>query len=227
MSQRQHQGEEGLPEWIMSYADMITILMAFFVVMYSTAGEKSSQKQEAVLESLRSWLGPLRPGSLRGLSFDGLRGGYPGIQPRLLATKDADQRGDSRRGKTSSNWRDMASIGTSLYFDLEAKSLTTVQQQQLQRIHELLAGKLQLVEIRGLPSPRLVVEQTEPGRDSDLTWAKCRNVADYLVSLGIERPRLQLNVVSPNSESQDPNLLEPGHDFRIDVKLSERFLRSP
>src|SRR5688572_23468057 len=101
--------EEGLPEWIMSYADMITILMAFFVVMYSTAGEKNVHKQEAVLESLRSWLGPLRPGSLRG--FEGLRGGYPGVHPRLLSTKDADAMGDSRHGKTSSNWRDMASIG--------------------------------------------------------------------------------------------------------------------
>ena len=49
--------EEGLPEWIMSYADMITILMAFFVVMYSMAGSKDEGKEEEVLDSLRIWLG--------------------------------------------------------------------------------------------------------------------------------------------------------------------------
>src|ERR1043165_7471109 len=51
--------EEGLPEWIMSYADMITILMAFFVVMYSMAGSsKDEAKEEAVMKSLRDRFGP-------------------------------------------------------------------------------------------------------------------------------------------------------------------------
>src|SRR5205085_6317525 len=50
--------EEGLPEWIMSYADMITILMAFFVVMYSMAGDKNESKQEAVMQSLHDRFGP-------------------------------------------------------------------------------------------------------------------------------------------------------------------------
>ncbi len=41
----------------MSYADMITILMAFFVVMYSMAGQKDTAKEQAVMASLRMWLG--------------------------------------------------------------------------------------------------------------------------------------------------------------------------
>ncbi len=69
------------------------------------------------------------------------------------------------------------------------------------------------------------MEQTTQGQDLDLAWSKCRIVADYLVTLGIERQRLQVYVVSPASELPDPNLFDEGHDFRIDVKLSERFLR--
>ncbi len=54
--------EEGLPEWIMSYADMITILMAFFVVMYSMAGSPDKSKEEAIFKSLRDQFGAIVPG---------------------------------------------------------------------------------------------------------------------------------------------------------------------
>ena len=43
----------------MSYADMITILMAFFVVMYSMAGTPDEAKEEAVFRSLREQFGPM------------------------------------------------------------------------------------------------------------------------------------------------------------------------
>jgi hypothetical protein len=227
MSQEKPVVEEGLAEWIMSYADMITILMAFFVVMYSMAGEKNAHKQEAVLESLRSWLGPLQPGSLRGLGISGVHGAYPGVQPRLLGAKGTTEPGNSG-GKTGfSNWRDLASIGASVYFDETAASLTPTQQQQLARICELVSGKRQLVEIRALPSRRLIVDPTAAGDEQDRAWSKCRMVSDYLVEQGIERSRLQLAVVTPGSELDDPNLLDADRDFRVDVNLSQRFLRTP
>ena len=54
---------EGAPEWMVSFADMITILMAFFVVMFSIASgdsnnDKRTKQQETVLESLQSRFGP-------------------------------------------------------------------------------------------------------------------------------------------------------------------------
>ncbi len=45
MPQPMHSGPEGAPEWMVSYADMITIMMAFFVVMYASAGTASSGSQ--------------------------------------------------------------------------------------------------------------------------------------------------------------------------------------
>src|SRR5947207_7888466 len=48
---------EGAPEWMVSYADMITILMSFFVVMYSMAGTKDAAKQDPVMSSLRKQFG--------------------------------------------------------------------------------------------------------------------------------------------------------------------------
>lgn len=223
MSQQQ-EGEQGLPEWIMSYADMITILMAFFVVMYSVAGEKNAHKQEAVMESLRSWLGPLHRDPFRsGQGTRGTRGGYPGIAPRIPATGGADQPGDPRRGSDVSNWRAVQSLGGSVYLQAAAAKLTEGQQEQIERIAQLLAGKRQLIEMHCVLSPRLLTSGA-PGPALDEGWSKCRLIADRLVERGIERQRLQIQIVMPASEPQDQNLLTDEKDYRIDVTLSDRFL---
>lgn len=211
----QQQGEDGLPEWIMSYADMITILMAFFVVMYSMAGEKNQPKEEAVMESLRNWLGPVR--AMRSHDRDLQR-----IPSREVAAEGVDHRGPSG----SANWRVVRSLGGSVYFDQNETALTSHQQEQLQRAADLLIGKRQLVEVHGVPGARWAAA-AEPGEQLDEVWSKCRLVAEHLVTLGIERPRLQIHISSPAAEPQDRNLLRDQRDFRIDVNLSDRFLREP
>src|SRR5688500_2476046 len=57
MADREEPKVEGAPEWMVSFADMVTILMAFFVVMYAMSGPKDVQKEEAVFSSLRRSLG--------------------------------------------------------------------------------------------------------------------------------------------------------------------------
>ncbi|MBI3461794.1 MAG: hypothetical protein HY000_01870, partial [Planctomycetes bacterium] len=87
--------EEGLPEWIMSYADMITILMAFFVVMFSAAGKTDDVKIKAVMHSLRVWLGDFDggwpAGAGRGPGAKGpSRNAKPADRPRLASMDGRD-----------------------------------------------------------------------------------------------------------------------------------------
>ncbi len=54
---------EGAPVWMVSFADMITILLAFFVVMFSIASTdpntgKQTKQQEIAIESLQYRFGP-------------------------------------------------------------------------------------------------------------------------------------------------------------------------
>ena len=83
----------------MSYADMITILMAFFVVMYSMAGTPDEAKEAAVFRSLREQFGPmLRGWQAMGHGPTSARPNGPmedGWQPPKHSKGGAENRGPS------------------------------------------------------------------------------------------------------------------------------------
>ncbi|HEY5310972.1 MAG TPA: flagellar motor protein MotB [Pirellulales bacterium] len=206
--------EEGLPEWIMSYADMITILMAFFVVMYSMAGQKDTKKEQAVMNSLRVWLG-----------------GVQAPWPDLHSTGTASAKGHGGgprdgRSKMPAVARGLTAGGDALYFDAATgPDLSPADRQQLRKAAESLAGKRHLIEIRGVTGNR-PLPAGAPYHDAvDLTFARCRQTRDYLVSLGIEPERMQLVLASaadPAANADDPQLLN--HDARVDIMLLGRFM---
>jgi chemotaxis protein MotB len=55
LKSKQVQGHENHERWLVSYADFITLLFAFFVVMFATA-QKDKTKQKIVAESVRDAL---------------------------------------------------------------------------------------------------------------------------------------------------------------------------
>jgi chemotaxis protein MotB len=55
LKSKQTQGHENHERWLVSYADFITLLFAFFVVMFATA-QKDKTKQRIVAESVRDAL---------------------------------------------------------------------------------------------------------------------------------------------------------------------------
>ncbi|HWC88648.1 MAG TPA: flagellar motor protein MotB, partial [Pirellulales bacterium] len=205
--------EEGLPEWIMSYADMITILMAFFVVMYSMAGQKDVKKEQAVMNSLRLWLG-----------------GVQAPWPDLHSTGTASSKGHGGgprdgRSKMPAVARGLSAGGDALYFDATEPGLSPALKKQLRKTAEGLAGKRHLIEIRGVAGNR-PLPAGSPYHDAvDLTFARCRQTRDYLASLGIEPERMQLVLAStsdPAVSADDPQLLN--HDARVDIMLMGRFV---
>jgi chemotaxis protein MotB len=201
--------EEGLPEWIMSYADMITILMAFFVVMYSMAGPpKDVKKEEAVLKSLREQFGPKWPAMASVGS--GAFVGKNSILAKLLTTGGSNNRnkktgGTDVRAPLGDHPRvhtlrpgEQAVIGGILYFPESSSEITKEHLKQLQVANEEIGGKSQKIEIRGHTSRR-PVPKGSPYRDNwDLAYARCRHTMEQLVALGIDPKRVRMSVAAEN-----------------------------
>jgi chemotaxis protein MotB len=219
------QCEEGLPEWIMSYADMITILMAFFVVMYSMAGNKDTAKEAAVLRSLRNNLGP----------FKGVFGHYVPQNSKFaeLATSahpiERDHPHEPISHAPPANvprvpaGQPLAKGGL-IYFAQGATALSPDNQEQLDLAVETLAGKPQRIEIRGHATNRPLPGGSPYHDHWDLAYARCRQTMDYLVAHGIAAERMRLGVASQAASSQSvsrPLLLV--NDSWIEIYMLNEF----
>jgi chemotaxis protein MotB len=222
--------EEGLPEWIMSYADMITILMAFFVVMYSMAGTPDKSKEEAIFKSPRDQFGTMMPGWLAMG-----RGTLVHKDSQFLRNNGSGNSSQNNRNKGGSDKRapqgdhsrvytmrpgEQAASGGIVYFGDDSSELTKPQQRQLQLVAEELSGKPQKIEIRGHTSRRPLAGDA-PFRDHwDLAYARCRHTMEYLESLGIDPKRFRISVAAENEPAPGgADAMNRGLNSRVEVFL--------
>jgi chemotaxis protein MotB len=190
---------EGAPEWMVSYADMITILMAFFVVMYSMAGTKDTEKQDPVMSSLRKQFGRFsgspsgkyvpRSAALAGVGGGPVKrvGAIPGgAEPKAPVGENARVTTIRPGGQIT--------IGGVIYFDEGISELGADQERQLQLVVEELSGKPQKIEIRGHTTSRGPNQGSDYRDNWDLGYARCHNTMEYLIAQGIEAKRLRVSV---------------------------------
>jgi chemotaxis protein MotB len=233
MQQFSEEKPEGAPEWMVSYADMITILMSFFVVMFSIAsGEaakgKRSQQQQVAIESLQYRFGPkwkpfmswsmmpgnaLLPGGGKGLGSPapGSAVGDPGGTVRVLKVEKARIRVPGQG--------DQIAIGGMIYFHPATADITPGQNAWIQKIAEELRGKLQQVEVVATASSRPLPRGCAFRDRWDLSYARCRKAAEVLASLNVEPERLRLSVL-PASAQENEEAMFSEADVAVKVYLS-------
>jgi chemotaxis protein MotB len=219
---------DGAPEWMVSFADMITIMMSFFVIMFALAsGEKGKkdERQQAVLDSLEYRFGP----KWHPLASIGLMPGeaiVPGEGNTMkLRTPPVDEDPDGEmvriRGKKKARIfvpksGDHAAVGGVIYFDQAGLELSDEQNERLRKLAEELAGKPQVIEILGHVSNRPMAADSTFRDGWDLAYARCRRVADLLATMRIEPQRLRVAVSRGGAM---PGLTETPDDSRLDVRI--------
>ena len=226
---------EGAPVWMVSFADMITILMSFFVVMFSVAsgdsnGDKRTKQQETIIESLQYRFGPKwkpfmtwnvmpgnsnLPGSGKGLGSKlpvpavGDPGGTMAVKKKERARIKVPGQGDT------------IAIGGLVMFEASSAKLAAGQEKTIGRITEELAGKQQVVEIVATASNR-ALPLGGPYRDRwELGYARCRAVADLLAAQKIEPARFRLSVVpGSDAEASVEKLAEADDAVRVNLSAT-------
>jgi chemotaxis protein MotB len=225
-AQQEQAHGEGAPEWMVSYADMITILMAFFVVMFSMAGTKDVKKEDPVMSSLRRQFG-----RFVGMPTSQYVPVGSALTVKAVALKPSPQKEARNRGLLGDFPRvatirpgDQATIGGVIYFDAGKTDLNDDQKRQLQTTANDLAGKPQKIEIRGHTLARSPGPDGKPRDNWDVAYERCHKTMQYLISLGIDPRRIRIGVAAqfePVYGGRDPTALEK--NSRVEVFMLNEF----
>ena len=197
----------GVPEWVVTYGDMMSLLLTFFIMLVSLSEVVADKKYRAVMEALQQYGGyrtsPLSP---PGKNFpmnsfveklatlgafteeENGRGGIrdkapPGESLRVYHTHD----GLSKR------------IGNNLYFEKEKKTIADESNSELRRITEILAGKLNKIEIRAYVSSGKLSSYADATDKLQLSYLRGRYLYDVFRKAGVEPNRIR---ISPGGESR-------------------------
>ena len=228
---REKPPEAGVPEWILTYGDMMSLLLCFFIMLYAIS-TLQVVKVQAAIESLRSGFGyqgasqapqgkaanatKLRINSTgRSKRRDVMRGGQPVAAPRGENPTVATIRPGEEPIK-----------GGIIRFDLGSDELNEQAKQDLDIIYDQLAGSPFKIKIKGHASPE---EKGAYRLINDKAYARTVNVCEYLVSKGLKRQYFELAVVGSYEPLGRTNIAQQANpqlaNSYVEVMLLNTFLR--
>jgi chemotaxis protein MotB len=218
----------GAPEWVVTYGDMMSLLLTFFVLLFSMSEIKQDQSM-ALLEALRKQFGDAAamvspvPGRMPPLN-SAMRTLTSMGRARRLSTMNG---GDKVRAPVGDNPRVWAirpsgdsTLGGTVYFPQGSATLSDEDKQTLRQAAEIIAGKPQKIEIRGHTATGPLRPGSPYRSHWDLAYARCVAVMDCLVQLGVDPERIRIGVAADNepvATGPDPALRK--QNDRVEVLM--------
>lgn len=234
-----HDDEEqeagGIPEWVVTFGDMMSLLLTFFIMLVSLSEIKEEEKYQALVDSFRRQFGhdtslaALMPGPSKPRNSRIAKQATAGRAKRF----DTHRGGDKVSAPIGDNPRvqsihpgPQAGTGTTVYFQEGSDHLDEVGRARLRVASQELSGKPQRIEIRGHTSRRPIDGDSDFSDHWDLAFRRSHNVMVYLIELGIDPQRLRLGVAGPN----EPRHLDvqPGQqqeNARVEVFMLEEVVK--
>jgi len=228
----------GVPEWVVTFGDMMALLLTFFIMLVSMSEIKEHERYQAMVESLREELGHDK--SLLSL--------IPGqIRPRNSTFQEhVRQMGRAKRKDTAKGGQDVKAVvgenervqtirpgeesacGGVVHFDEYQTELTEQNKRDLDRILPMIAGKPHKIEVRGHTTRRPVSDDSKFRDLYDVAFERCRATRDYLVAQGIKPERIRLGVIGgsePAYDGVDPEQIK--RNSRVQVLLWDERVWTP
>lgn len=219
----------GVPEWLVTFGDMMSLLLTFFIMLFSMSEIKKDDKFHAMVESLRKTFGyenadsAAIPGdnpaqnslvdSLANLArakrLNLMQGGAPvdapvGENPQVLTQED---KGDPDNQ-------------TAVFFAEGSTRLTDEAKNTLDQFVKYNVGIPQMLEIRGHTSNRPLPEGGPFEDHFDLAVERAKQVAEYLEAFGVNPKRFRISAAAGNElKYKGTDRVRQAENARVDIRV--------
>lgn len=229
----------GVPEWVVTYGDMMSLLLTFFIMLVSLSEVVAEKKYRAILEALQEYGAyaggaPAPPG--KNFPANSLveklesLGSYTNEEDGRGGVKRPGVEGDSLRVKRTRDGTPQM-VGEVILFEPGKATFPPSEENKLLLIAAELAGKPNKISIRGHVGTPESLDGSENDADSVeefrkkmlLSYKRARVVWSFLRREGIDKDRMRLTAVG-DAEPGEPSADQTAnHPNRVEVIILDAF----
>lgn len=188
----------GVPEWVVTYGDMMSLLLTFFIMLVSMSTIKQEGRLRAMMNSLQERFGPLEgPFGAPGTSTQEnslLDQPSSRSQSQTGGTETGGRESKGLSGPSSSVQRlshgTFVSLGGPALFDFRSAELNPAAKENLDSIKQVLENRANSILIRGHATRDELSAADLGGDPFSLSYQRSLAAANHLISQGIPHSRL-------------------------------------
>lgn len=224
----------GVPEWVVTYGDMMSLLLTFFIMLVSLSEVVADKKYRAILDALQEYggysAGPTTP---PGQNFP-LNSAIEILEVPKLGSSTNKELGTGGVKKKSTEGPDLRVFrmpegqdkraGDFLKFLPGDAELSAEAKDELQEIARMLAGKPQKIDLRAYTGPTADGRTLQLRERIDLAYQRALKVQLFLEMNGIDHDRMRISSYLADTENVESvaGLVKLARD-RVEVTVLDEY----
>lgn len=200
MARRRKKAAAGVPEWVVTYGDMMSLLLTFFILLVSLSEIKDEDQYDEAVHAVQQAFGIISGGGLAPMDEIPLNTVVEQLtetalyKERIRKLSQAEDPGIIGREITVKRIREglLFSLGGRISFEPGSAELKPDGKAQLRRLADMIRGQTNKLEIRGHAAPGELAAGGAFDNLWDLSYARARAAMSYLAERGIDARRMRL-----------------------------------
>lgn len=192
----------GIPEWVVTFGDMMSLLLTFFIMLISLSEIKEEEDYQQMVESMTKRFGyessmqSFAPGQAKPRNSKIAKVANAGRARRMQKTMG----GDKAEAPTGENPRvrivrpgETAETGAVIFFREGLATLDSKARADLNAAVKSFRGQPQKIEIRGHTSRKPLPASSTFQTHWELAFTRCWNTFEHLIQQGIDPERIRIS----------------------------------